>query len=94
MWMKESVILQKADPLPLTIQQQLFPELQEPLVMLHQERRVIPADCLCAAEEEERAEHLIGLSVFQITYKSQFLHHVTILPFSNTAAAATNFRGK
>lgn len=49
--MQDNVILQKADPLPLAIQQQLFPELQQLLVVLRQERRVIPTDCLGAADE-------------------------------------------
>ena len=50
--MHVSVILQKIGPLPLAIQQQLLPELQQLLVTLHQERRVIPADCLGTAEEK------------------------------------------
>lgn len=66
--MHVSVILQKIGPLPLAIQQQLLPELQQLLVALHQERRVIPADRLGTAEEKgERseaveAEHRMGES--------------------------------
>ncbi len=45
------LILQKIDPLPLAVQQQLLTELQQLLVVLHQERRVISADRLGAAEE-------------------------------------------
>ena len=51
-----SVILQEIGPLPLTIQQQLLSELQQLLVALHQERRVIPADCFGAAEEGGEVE--------------------------------------
>lgn len=50
-WMHVSVILQKIGPFPLAIQQQLLSELQQFLVALHQERGVIPADCLRTAEE-------------------------------------------
>lgn len=46
------VILEEIGPLPLAIQQQLLPELQQLLVALHQERRVISADCLGAEEEK------------------------------------------
>lgn len=46
-----SVILKKIGPLPLAVQQQLLAELQQLLVALHQERRVIPADRLGTAEE-------------------------------------------
>lgn len=46
-----SVILQKIGPLPLAVQHQLLSELLQLLVAVHQERRVIPADCLGAAEE-------------------------------------------
>ena len=49
-----SVILQKIGPLPLAVEQQLLSELQQLLVALHQERRVIPADCLGAAEEKRQ----------------------------------------
>lgn len=46
-----SALLQKIDPLPLAVEQQLLPELQQLLVALHQEGRVVPADGLRAADK-------------------------------------------
>lgn len=37
------------DPLPLAVEEQLLPELQQLLAAIHQEGRLIPADGLCAA---------------------------------------------
>lgn len=54
--MHVSVILQKIGPFPLAIQQQLLSELQQFLVVLHQERGVIPADCLRTAEDQMEEE--------------------------------------
>lgn len=54
--MHVSVILQKIGPFPLAIQQQLLSELQQFLVVLHQKRGVIPADCLGTAEEQREEE--------------------------------------
>lgn len=64
--MDVSVILKKIGPFPLAIQQQLLSELQQLLVALHQERRVVPADSLGTAEgqggggEVEEAEQKMG----------------------------------
>lgn len=49
-WVHSSVILQKISPLPLAVEQQLLSELLQLLVAVHQERRVIPADRLRAAD--------------------------------------------
>lgn len=49
-----SALLQKIDPLPLAVEQQLLPELQQLLVALHQEGRVVPADGLRAADKRAR----------------------------------------